>query len=321
MKRMIMANENVRCPCQTASFAGEGTLLQEFASLRELCSALKEILVPEESWLSFCEEALKSTDAARHCFILLDAFENGFLERITSPIHRYLLEQNRPKTTLTKQYRKDLTESWMLEKSPLERHQKARIFQGRLAELRCAAWLEERKWAITGLEALGGEFDIAATSPKGIECAIEVKFIGQEDDKFEEIWESISSGDGVCGGFFNLYAGYNFLLFKVFEAANQLSTSTRRRLALIVISNMTWSFLKMQIKDTWMRDRPLRFFDVEASPEWNRFLSCKKTERRFANIEKELNSKVGSLQEVWFVNEGNFLEYSLETKLEFNEKG
>ncbi len=321
MKMMIKANENVHCPCQTTSFSGESTLLQEFVALRELCSALKEVLVPEEFWLSFREEALKSTDGARHYFILLGAFKNRFLERITSPIHRYLLEQNRPKITLTKQYRKDLTESWMLKESPLERHRKARIFQGRLAELRCAAWLEERKWTITGLEALGGVFDIEATSPQGIEWAIEVKFIGQEDDKFEEIQESISSGDGVCGGFFNLYAGYNFLLFKVFEAANQLSASTKRRLALIVISNMTWSFLEMQIKDEWMRNRPLSFFDVEASPEWKRFLSRKKMERRFANIENELDSKVGSLHEVWFVNEGNLLEYSIETKLDFNEKG
>lgn len=316
-----MKNENVHCPCQTTSFAGKDTLLQEFASLRELCSALKEVLVPEKFWLSFREEALKSNDAGRHHFILLGAFKNRFLERITSPVHSYLLEQNMPKVTLTKQYRKDLTESWMLEESPLERHRKSRMFQGRLAELRCAAWLEERKWAINGLEALGGKFDIEATSPEGIEWAIEVKFIGQEDDKFEEIQESISSGDGVCSGFSDLYVGYNFLLFKVFEAANQLSASAKRRLALIVISNMTWEFFEMQIKDAWMRNRPLSFFDGEASPEWKRFLSCKKPERRFANIENELDSKVGSLQEVWFVNEGNFFEYSLETKLEFNEKG
>jgi len=316
-----MKNKKVNCPCQTASLVNRGTLLQEFEALRALCPALREVLVPEEFWLPFREKVLKPTRCARHQFILLGGFENRFLKRITSPIHWYLLERNKPKSTLTKQYQKDLIESWMLEETQIERHRKARIFQGRLAELRCAAWLEERKWAITGLEALGGKSDIEATSPKGIECAIEVKFIGQEDDKFEEIQESISSGDGVCGGFFNLYAGYNFLLFKVFEAANQLSAAAKRRLALIVISNMTWSFLEMQIKDAWMMNRPLRFFDVEASPEWKRFLSRKKMERRFANIENELDSKVGSLQEVWFVKEGNFLEYSLETKLEFNENG
>ncbi len=316
-----MKNKNLNCPCQTASLVNRGTLLQEFETLRALCPALREVLVPEEFWLPFREKVLKPTRGARHQFILLGGFENRFLKRITSPIHYYLLDRNKPKSTLTKQYQKDLIESWMLEETPIERHRKARIFQGRLAELRSAAWLEEKKWAISGLEALGGLFDIEATSPEGIKFAIEVKFIGQEDDKFEEIQESLSSGDGVCGGFFNLYDGYNFLLFKVFEAAKQLSSSTKSRLALIVISNMTWSFLEMQIKDAWMRNRPLKFFDVEASQEWKRFLSRKKMEQRFVDIENELDSKVGYLHEVWFVNEGNFLEYSLNTKLEFNKKG
>lgn len=263
--------------------------------------------------------AHKPTCASRHRFILLGAFQNRFLEKITTPIHRYLLEHNKPKEILTNQYRKDLNENWILKESTIERHRKSRIFQGRLAELCCAAWLEDRKWVITDLEALGGVSDIEATSPQGIECAIEVKFIGQEDNKFEQIQESISSGDGVCSGSYNLYDGYNFLLFKVFEAADQLSVSSKRRMAIIVISNMTWGFLQMQIKDKWMLNKPMHFYDSEASPEWKSFLSSKKKERRFANIENELDSKIGPLQEVWFVNEGNFLEYTLETELKFNE--
>lgn len=313
-------NDNL-CPCQTMSFANEDTLLQEFAALRELCPALKEILIPKKFWFSFRDEALKSIDSAMHYFILLGAFKNGFLERITLPIHRYLLDQKRPKSTLTTQYRKDLIESWMLEKSPIERHRKGRLFEGKLAELRCAAWLEDKNWKINDLEAIGGMFDIEATSPKGIEWAIEVKFIGQEDDKFEETQKSISSGEGVFGGSFNPYVGYNFLLFKVFEAAYQLSESTKRRLAIIVISNMAWSFLEMPIEDAWMGNRPLSFFEVEASLKWKKFLSCKKNEMRFSNIENELDSKVASLQEIWFVNEGNFLEFSPKTVLDFNARG
>lgn len=316
-----MLNKNAHCPCQTTSFSGKSTLLREFEALRKLCPALNKVLVPEKFWPSFFNEAVNITDKSRHSFILLGAFKNRFLERITSPVHRHLLENNGPKSTLTRQYRKDLIESWMLKDSTLERHRKSRIFQGRLAELRCTALLEERNWTITGLEALGGKFDIEAKSSQGIEWDIEVKFIGQEDDKFLEIQESISNASGICGGFSNLYTGYNFLLFKIFEAASQLSTSTKRRMVLIVLSNMTWEFLQMQIRDNWMLKRPMSFFDDQATPEWKTFLSCKKKERRFANIENELDSKIGSIQEVWFVKEDNFLEYSLDTKIEFNKKG
>lgn len=61
--------------------------------------------------------------------MVLLALERGHLDRITSPVHRYL---------------------------------KSRIFRGRLTELQCAEWLEAQGWVIEGLEALRQGPDIEA---------------------------------------------------------------------------------------------------------------------------------------------------------------
>ncbi len=45
------------------------------------------------------------------------------------------------------------------------------------------------------LEALGGSFDIEAISPQGKSCAIEVKYIGEEDSRFKENLKSLMSGE------------------------------------------------------------------------------------------------------------------------------
>ena len=204
---------------------------------------------------------------------------------------------------------------WMLENELLARHQKERIFKGKLAEIMIAAWIEDKGWLIDNLEALGGKFDLEATSTKHLSYNIEVKYIGQEDFMFENIVESISSGEAV-GGPWNIYGGYNFILLKAFEAAKQLFSSTKYPLAILVVNNMAWDFLEMPIKDKWIYNRPIRFFD-SASEKWEKFLCKKKSENRFANIENELDTIIGDLKELWIFKEHNDLEYSVESKIKY----
>ena len=310
---------NVRCPCRTTILSKKDSLLEEFGSLRKKCPALNSIFIPEEIWPDFQKTASAVPNIVKHRSIVLGAFKNGFLSKITLPVHRYLLKGQEPKANLTNQYRKDLIEKWMLENDLLARHQKSRIFQGKLAEIMIAAWLEDKGWLIDNLEALSGKFDIEATSPKQISYTIEVKYIGHEDDMFEGIVESLRSGTVVDGSWKNGYDGCNFILFKAFEAAKQLSASTKNPLAILVVSNMAWDLLEIQIKDQWIFNRPLRFFD-SASKKWKFFLRKKKSENKFANIENELDTIIGDLQELWVMKEQNCLAYSLESKIEFKSK-
>lgn len=137
-------------------------------------------MVPDDIWPDFERIVQAGFDKARHWPITLKALHHGYIGRITTPLHRYLIDGNKVVSQLTPQYRKDLTEKWISEKTYLERHKKSRIFQGKLAELLAATWIENQRWTIGGLEALGAEFDIEAKSPDNLLSSIEVKYIGQK---------------------------------------------------------------------------------------------------------------------------------------------
>ena len=156
-------------------------------------------------------------------------------------------------------------------------------------------------------------FDIEATSPNKISYAIEVKYIGIQDYRYNEIIKSLESDD--VGGCFNLYDGYNYILFKAFEAAKQLSAFSSNRLVMIVASSLDWDFLKIPIKDKWIYDRPYGF-SPSSSKQWSRFLEGKKKkEKRFSNIEGEIDSVISGLKEWWVLREEERFNFLFEAKI------
>jgi hypothetical protein len=189
---------------------------------------------------------------------------------------------------------------------------------GKLTEIMVAAWLADNSWTISNLEALGGGFDIEATSPEHVSYGIEVKYIGIQDYRYEELLYSLESGEAV-GGFFNICNGFNFLLFKIFEAAKQLGTCLDNRLVIIVVSGVDWDFLEMPVRDKWICSRPIRF-SASASEDWSNFLSKKKRDNRFANIENELDETIGSLKGCWILQEHNSMSFVCEARIKFNQK-
>lgn len=70
----------------------------------------------------------------------------GLLPWVTSPVHRYVMESVNVRADASKQYLQDLQENWMLESTPIRRHQLSRQFRSRLAELQFAEWLEMLTW-------------------------------------------------------------------------------------------------------------------------------------------------------------------------------
>lgn len=109
----------------------------------------------------------------------------------------------------------------MLGSEAAERHRRGRTFEGRVAELQCADWLETQSYQIVNLEALGGAVDIEAVSPDGSPTAFEVKFIGIQDADFSMIQRSLE-GDAEPYTV-SPYTAINYLLFRAYEAAKQLS--------------------------------------------------------------------------------------------------
>jgi hypothetical protein len=298
-----------KCACQTVKAINDSwsNIINHFESIRKNCPALKEIFVPESEWPRFRKMSPSAYDKSGHRSILLGALRWGNLGKITLPVHAYLLDGEIPKDSLTKQYRKDLIETWMSEKTPLERHKKVKMFNGKMAELLSSSWIESQGWKIKNLAAWGGSFDIEAISPQEKKAAIEVKWIGEEDWQFEASLKSLMSGESAGGGF-NVYDGYNYILFRVYEATKQLSNFKGDRYVFIVISHLTWDFLDIAIKDNWLQQYPSKFTDL-ASSKWKDFLS-KQKEKKYPNIEKEINDILYKITELWIIKSESW-EYSL----------
>jgi len=334
------------CPCFSATPIERQYLLEYFESIREKCSALKEILVPDNVRHQFKEVAEKEMDEAKHYPILLSALRWGYLKKITSPVHKYLIENGRPKKQLKRQYLEDLIEKWMISKEELKpkdelkRHQESRGYLGKLIEIQIAEWLEVQDWKINNLEAICGKFDIEASSPDGNEYAFEIKYIGQEDDKFLAVVDSdippdrfkllieklTKKGDEPkikrlvekCKSrTFDPYSGSNFIVLRAYEAAKQLHISSKRRIAIIVISNLSGGFLEIPIKENWMNWHQPMFLD--ACPQWDEFLAenKRKNPKKYGDIEKDLQSIPNSLSQLWIIEQGNGFTYSLEKVINF----
>ena len=157
------------CPCQNLprgqdiASAGRHEVIRSFEEIREQCSALKDVLVPNEVWNGFRTAVLESDEDVLHQHILLVAYRRGVLRQLTTPVHRYLIDFDRRRMRVNKNYLKDLREVWIPHDLGAKRPQNTRAFWGRLTELHIAEWLEEMGWTIANLEAWGGKLDIECT--------------------------------------------------------------------------------------------------------------------------------------------------------------
>jgi hypothetical protein len=207
-----------KCDCHTVKCikTDRSGILNQFENVKKNCPALREIFVPEDYWPEFSKKASEALDEAGHYPITLSAYKIGKLDKITFPVHAYLLDGEKPKKNLRPQYRKDLIDNYMSKKTDtFARFRMARGFNGKLAELITSSWIECQGWEIKNLEALGGSYDIEAISPQGSNSAIEVKYIGLEDWQFEVTLKSLQSGKAVASGF-SVYSGYNYILFRIY---------------------------------------------------------------------------------------------------------
>jgi hypothetical protein len=190
------------CACLKGREYRPEEVVPAFADLRNECAALREVLAPDDSWSSIIADA-ENPNAAAHRSYLLLALQRGCLDRVTRPVHRFLMRSHEVRSDLTNQYRQDLPERWF-KGDEVERHQRFRRLFGKIVELQVAQWLTDLGWTVTDLEALGHRCDIAARSPQESSFSIEVKYLGQTDDDFRLVLDSMR---GIrSSGWFGPYA-------------------------------------------------------------------------------------------------------------------
>jgi hypothetical protein len=276
-----------------------------FYELRDKCDALCKVFIPNGIWETFQDMTQSEQDGANHQSMLLLAYERGYLHKMTSPVHKYLLDsRGNLKRQVSNDYIRDLQEKWMFENGELRRHQVSRIYRGKVSELQCAEWLEEKGWEISNLEALGGAHDIEAVSPEGSDHIIEIKFVGQ-DDKIFKYTNNLNGASGV--GSSSPYKAHDFLLVKTYEAASKSFTggvSKKRRLAILVIENVSWPHFKLPVADNWIDIKAPTFKYRNPDSEWLHFLEKNGLLNSDRQAEpSKLISITDNLDELWIVQE------------------
>jgi hypothetical protein len=133
----------IECECANKRIPNRSTALRDFELVRQKCSALHQVLIPDGIWPKYFSFCNSEKDEALHCPIAFLAYRRGFLRNFTAPIHRFLLEGLQSECEVTKQYKKDLVENWILQNNYKSRFEQSRIFQGRWGELCFALWLEQ----------------------------------------------------------------------------------------------------------------------------------------------------------------------------------
>jgi hypothetical protein len=286
--------------------------LEVFGAVRSCCPALHQIFVPDEVWPGFQQWHRQSDTVVCHRSILLLAMERGHLGRVTSAVHRYLIPEGFPKPDVRQQYLQDLRERWMLYSDPKERHQKFRMFAGRLVELQFAEWLESQSWTISGLEALQEGPDIEAYASDSRPAAFEVKFIGTTDSYFAAILESLAGQSALR--FPSLHGAANYLLFRVYEAAKQLQRGARDRIAVVVVEELTWPMFRSQLTNSWIDWANPKFFS--SGQVWEEFMACQRT--RYPDLPNDLQPTLRSLNAVWMLKQSADYQYHREFEFPLN---
>ncbi len=306
---MIGVSDN-SCACLTSPADNDAAAIEIFEAAREDCPALRHIYLPDDTWPDFKAWHAKRDVVAEHQSTLLLALRRGHLARLTGPVHQYFIENGTLRPDVRREYVRAMRERWMFYADPLERHQKYRMFAGRIAELQFAEWLETTQgWTIAGLEALREGPDVEARPAAGAVTAFEVKFIDTEDDDFKRVLRSLAEGPSV--GWVSPYDAVNYLLLRAYEAAKQLARLEGPRVAVLIISGLTWWRFDWQLKNGWVDWSNPSF--LYGSQSWERFLN--EQEKRYPNIRSELPSVIRAIDAVWIMERSGGYKFRLAYEL------
>jgi hypothetical protein len=284
--------------------------------MRNKCAAIKLVFWPDDVWELVKTYELGKRDRAAHASLIVSALAAqsklpDSLGKITSPIHRYLLDGDNIRSGVTRNYLNDLRETWLGCANEIERHKAARRFLGKLTELQVADWLEGQGWHIKNLEAWGGDSDIECSDRHGAIAKIEVKFIGERDEEFTIMMNSLQ-GRRPSGGLVPISFARNWIIFRVYEAAKQLSKFSKFRHAIIVVNQDTFTFANnfgQEESMPWVDWKNAKLLVLE-NLGWQEFIS--KARIRYPNMDNDLGSTIATLNTLWIVRKANGHELSID---------
>lgn len=284
------------CACVVGK-TGKGTVLEELERVRHECPALGRILIPDDAWPKFetrVKEALENPDTVGHNAVAYYALDRGTLGAMCSPIHRYLLDGDipRPRVDLGA-----LQEEWLRKKTEIKKHQRSKSFMGKLVELLYIEHLESKGYRIVALDAVERGLSDAVVERERKRQSLEVKYLGQDDDTFEAIVESLKTGPTPQTG--DLKGSINYVVFRIYEAAKQLqATAKEGRHVAFVIDDLTLHTVGLQLKNNWINWSDAKLYN-DAGEKAKAFVDEKRKE--YPDLDKELAAVIRELEWITFI--------------------
>lgn len=283
----MLKQMDIVCDCQTEFCDGSESICEikkRFFDLRIRCPVLNHF-VPDET----CEIIRNNqwgVDEHGHQSIILLAYTRGYLQRITRPLHRFLIDDKGDMIDNINKNYKDLKECWLQANTPENKHSSARGYMGKPLELVFAEMLYNKSYDIVDLEAWGnikGRPDIIATKD-GRKFAIEVKYIGENDPyRFSP---ELKDDKNINNEKLNQpYKIADYTLYKICESAKQLENTTKEKgekTAVILMEVFTSDRFDMANSIGWFNFK---------NPVFNKPDELRKELKKNATSEKE-NKKI-----------------------------
>jgi hypothetical protein len=135
--------------------------------------------------------------------------------------------------------------------------------------------------------------DVDARSNNGVEYSFEVKDIGQ-DEMAHDLRVKASGSSGVSVGSESVTSPMDYMLFRVFEAAQQLASSRRHKVVVAVLSDFEHRF-GTPLKEGWINWQNPSF--LRGDPDIDKFLENQYEKR--PKLEEEVRKYVSGIDQVW----------------------
>lgn len=263
------------------SYPGKGKL-DSFLVARNDSPTLREVLIPECQLAAFIDFHSQDPDIASHCSVPFLAHRNDELATFCAPLQDLIFTRRGGADSLTHQYRTALVENWYAGAYPHTRFKRFGRYVGKLMEFHVATFLERAfGWQVLQMEAFSRDAcpDVVLQGDKTTKpIAASVKTICRDEDIFDL---SLTPAPIRRRGsvFLSPYAPFNYLLFRICEAAWSLSSwSSGKRL--VVINLMESLRFHQRLRDDWLDFKNLRFIYPEVGlPD---FWATRGTERNRA---------------------------------------
>ena len=230
-------------------------ILEELITIRHNCEALRKVFLPDNKWKEYTYQSLGIFDQSEgyHESLVFKALMDGKLNLVTSPIHKFLLNEN-----ARDDYRNNINDYWFVNKSFGERKKIYYRNYGKFYDLLVAEWLENNNWEIVNLEAWDeNSSDIEAKSPDKELCAIEIKTYFKNIDALEN--QNKGKGYFGCGEDpAEIEEKYSFLIKKADEKLEAIADK-KRIIAIIDIEDKVGRYNTIYHKSTTaMLNEPIK---------------------------------------------------------------